>query len=160
VGEQAMKVLILAGLMTLSISSYADVRSFSTDGCTDFPNGTSAHPTLWKSCCKHHDLSYWAGGNTASFLATDLKLKACVAATGQRRIAELMYLGVRLGHLSPHGIRGMQWGNAWSETERRTTMLTHNDIDQLEFEILKPAYDSIFDLNERKAFIENLRQTN
>jgi hypothetical protein len=160
-----MKSFHLWGLLLLSLPALADtaslqVRLFTSDGCTDFVNGTAENPTLWRQCCVLHDLAYWAGGDKVALKQTDLDLRTCVAATGETAIAEIMYLGVRLGHLAPQGTRGEQWGNAWSETVRRTTLLSVDEINVLEAEILKPEYESLLDISERSAFIVNLRQTN
>ena len=155
-----MTLLSALGLILCSLNAQASVTSFATDGCTHFANGTHAQPTLWKQCCVLHDLAYWAGGNVEALDEVDLNLRECVASTGPRTIAEIMYWGIRLGHLSSHAIRGEQWGNAWSETERRTTKLSVDEIDQLQNELTQPNYDSVLEIGVRNAFIQQLRNTN
>jgi len=132
------------------------VRAFVTDGCTYWPEGTRGEPNLWHHCCVDHDLALWAGGTHPERLATDLRLRDCVAATGQPEQAEIVYLGVRIGAMYPIK-NGMQWGNAWSQHETRRTKLKPEEIDLLEAEIFRPVYDSVATIEQRRALIERLR---
>lgn len=132
------------------------VRPFVTDGCTYWPEGTRAEPNLWHHCCVDHDLALWAGGTPAERLATDLRLRDCVAATGQPEQAEIMYLGARIGARYPFK-NGMQWGNAWSQHESRCAELKPPEIDALEAEIFLPVYDPMATIEQRRALIERLR---
>ena len=155
-----MKPFAVFALFFLSLNAQASVRPYVTDGCTDFPDGTRDDPMKWHQCCVLHDLAYWGGGTPEAFKKADLALRACVAATGETKVAELMYIGVRLGHLSSRGIPGKQWGNAWSETERRTTALTRGEISELQSEILQSQYSQILPLTTRLFYIQYLKQTN
>ena len=103
-----------------------------------------------------HDLTYWAGGSIDARDSADRCLRTCVAATGETEIAEIMYLGVRLGHLSPESFHGQQWGHAWSETEKRTTPLATDEIEMLRQELLGSQYDTVLSQNDRLAFIQLL----
>lgn len=46
-------------------------RSFRTDGCTLWPDGT------WRDCCIEHDITYWCGGSRAERLEADRQLRSC-----------------------------------------------------------------------------------
>lgn len=85
---------------------------FSTDGCSDFPNGTPHEKNLWLNCCIAHDKQYWAGGTEEERAWADHHLEACVAATGEPAIARLMHAGVRVGG-SPWWPTPFRWGYGW-----------------------------------------------
>ena len=141
----------------LLISSFAwadDVRPFKTDFCTNFAEGTRDEPALWKHCCLVHDMFFWAGGSKADRDIADLDLRSCITKTGATQIANLMYLGVRAGSLSPIKYPDKQWNNGWKE---RPTFqaLTSKDIDKVEAEI-STGYDFISQ-NIKKYFIDQLR---
>jgi hypothetical protein len=92
---------------------HVSVQPFQSDGCSLFPNGSSAEPGKWCDCCLRHDVAYWRGGSTADRLAADQTLRDCVRErTGDSVLAEAMYLGVRAGGTSvfPTGYR---WGYGW-----------------------------------------------
>src|SRR5271169_6094597 len=58
-----MKIIALIILLALTGSAFAgELKPFTTDGCSDFPNGTPEHQDLWLTCCIQHDLAYWMGG--------------------------------------------------------------------------------------------------
>jgi hypothetical protein len=135
------------------------IRPFVTDGCTDWPDGTKENPTQWRHCCVDHDLSLWAGGSQANRDSTDLRLRACVAATGAKDEAEVIYLGVRVASKWPWKY-GMQWGNAWSAHRTRKTALSALEIAALESEILKPVYESAAPLAQREALVARIRAEN
>jgi len=90
----------------------ADLKPFTSDGCSSFPNGTPKQETLWMNCCIRHDLSYWQGGTYEGRLAADLALEQCVAKAGEPEIAKLMLQGVRTGG-SPHLPTPYRWGYGW-----------------------------------------------
>jgi len=85
---------------------------FTTDGCSDFPEGTLGHRDLWHTCCTAHDLHYWAGGTYAQRMQADLELRACVQAVGEPAVAQLMLAGVRVGG-SPWWPTRFRWGYGW-----------------------------------------------
>lgn len=76
-------------------------KPFTTDGCTLFPDGN------WGSCCVEHDRAYWRGGSATERKAADQALRQCVKSQGYPVLAQLMYLGVRIG------------GHAWLPTPWR-----------------------------------------
>ncbi len=114
-----MKILSKALIIILSVSllstvSHADeLKAFSTDGCSMFPDGTFQQNELWLSCCTAHDIAYWQGGSFEQRLNADQELKSCVAKVGQPEIAQLMLMGVRGGG-TPYLPTSFRWGYGWS----------------------------------------------
>jgi hypothetical protein len=88
------------------------LNPFTTDGCSDFPNGTLKQRHLWLHCCIAHDKKYWAGGTAEERMQADRDLRACVAAVGEPAIATLMLAGVRVGG-SPYWPTTFRWGYGW-----------------------------------------------
>jgi hypothetical protein len=82
-------------------------NSFTTDGCTLFPDGT------WQSCCVEHDMAYWCGGRAEERRIADIEVKACVGKKGGGSAAVIMYWGVRLGGV-PWLPTYWRWGYGWS----------------------------------------------
>lgn len=125
----SMKIIVLT-LVLLSWSSWGmsseNVKLFTTDFCTAYPEGTRAKPDLWKHCCVEHDLYFWAGGSLDERKAADLNLKSCVEKTGEVEQARLIYLAVSVGGSSPIRFRTRQWGNAWPSRARYLS-LTENE---------------------------------
>lgn len=110
-----MKALLpLAFALSLwsSTAPAADLAPFTSDGCSSFPNGVPANPSLWLECCLRHDLAYWRGGAYEERLDADLALEKCVATAGEPQIAELMLQGVRVGG-SPYFLTTYRWGYGW-----------------------------------------------
>ncbi len=150
----------LLGMM-LGAAGAADLpgkpRPFVTDGCTAWIEGPRRNPDQWRHCCVLHDLAFWAGA-AGQRPRADLDLRDCVAATGARGQARLMYFGIRAGSRSPRKIAGMQWGNAWSATESRRSPLTPAEVDLLEAELMDTRYDPVIDVDLRASFLRELRE--
>ena len=87
----------LAFLMLAGCASGPRLRTFTTDGCSLFPNGTEDHKDLWLQCCVEHDYRYWMGGTKAERLKADTNLRSCVEGVGQPKTAKWMLAGVRVG---------------------------------------------------------------
>lgn len=108
--------LLIFSVFSLSCAANNNSQStlvpFSTDGCSLFPNGPIGQPDLWLHCCKAHDLDYWQGGTKAQRLLSDLRLQSCVADTGNKKIAVMMFNGVQLGG-SPFLPTPFRWGYGW-----------------------------------------------
>jgi hypothetical protein len=145
-------LVLLVTLASIASPSHGEeiVRGFVTDGCTMFPEGTPQNPQLWADCCLEHDLRFWAGGTLAARDRADLRLRDCVAERADQRTAQMMYLGVRMGHLSPVKIPSGQWGNAWARPGFRR--LSPEEIRQIE-ELL-PEYSIPSEIERR--FVESL----
>jgi len=112
-----MNYILKAGFalvsICLSMSAYSDeLKFFTTDGCSSFPDGTIEQRSLWVSCCIRHDLAYWKGGTYNERLAADQSLKTCVSRVGEPEIANLMLAGVRVGG-SPFYPMPYRWGYGW-----------------------------------------------
>lgn len=132
-----LKVFCLILIFSLNCKAFSglNVIPFETDYCTSFPEGTKEEPNLWAHCCVEHDLYFWAGGTKEERSEVDRNLKECIQKTGAAGIAELMYLGVSIGKLSPIKFETKKWGNAWG-SEREYEALTLEEISTLEKEIL------------------------
>jgi putative membrane protein len=103
-------IFLLLGQMTVTYAE--ELKPFSSDGCSSFPDGTFEQQQLWLSCCTEHDRAYWQGGSYQQRFSVDLALKNCVSAIGEPVIAELMLSGVRVGG-SPYWPTKFRWGYGW-----------------------------------------------
>jgi hypothetical protein len=104
---------LLATALCLPLTALAaELRPFTTDGCSDFPNGTLRQKTLWLSCCIEHDRAYWKGGTRNERVLADKGLRDCVASVGEPVIAQLMLAGVRVGG-TPYLPTQFRWGYGW-----------------------------------------------
>ena len=102
---------VLSLLLLLS-ACRGDLRPFTTDGCSLFPEGTPKQQELWLVCCTEHDLTYWRGGTHEERERADERLRQCVAQVGEPQIAALMLQGVRVGG-SPYWPTPFRWGYGW-----------------------------------------------
>ena len=103
-------LLLLARLCKPALAN--ELKPFTSDGCSAFPDGTLAQQELWLSCCTHHDRAYWKGGSYNDRVNADLALQQCVANVGEPEIAWLMLAGVRVGG-SPWLPTRFRWGYGW-----------------------------------------------
>jgi hypothetical protein len=113
-------------------------------------------PRLWAECCKIHDLYFWAGGKRDHRQQADKDLRSCVEEKGGGLHANLIYLGVTIGGVSPWKIHGKQWGNAWGNKVRKSK-LAEDEIDLLETDLNKNSDLSLQEIND---FIADLRGKN
>ena len=104
---------VLAVCLCVGCAVPTRIDPFTTDGCSDFPDGTALHKTLWRSCCVAHDKAYWQGGTYDERRAADAALRRCVSNVGEPGIAALMLAGVRVGG-SPYWPTRFRWGYGWS----------------------------------------------
>lgn len=89
------------------------LAAFSSDGCSLFPDGTIKQRNQWCVCCQEHDIAYWQGGTAEQRQQADETLRACVVErTGDEKLAEAMYLGVRGGG-HPVFPTWYRWGYGW-----------------------------------------------
>ena len=108
-----VKILISLSLIFFLNLTYAgDLTSFTSDGCSSFPDGTLEQKTLWQQCCFAHDKAYWQGGVYGDREKADFELRSCVAGVGEPAIAVLMLAGVRVGG-SPIFPTAYRWGYGW-----------------------------------------------
>lgn len=107
------KILISLLLVFFINLSYAgELKSFASDGCSAFPDGTKEQQTLWHQCCFAHDKAYWQGGNYSEREKADFELRSCVAGVGEPAIATVMLAGVRVGG-TPLFPTEFRWGYGW-----------------------------------------------
>ncbi|MDE3270875.1 hypothetical protein [Pseudoalteromonas sp. G4] len=109
---KSLKILIFASIFFISPAFANQLKPFTSDGCSAFPDGTFEQNTLWLNCCVAHDLAYWQGGTYQQRKDADIELKECVAAVGEKQIANLMLAGVRVGG-SPFFPTTFRWGYGW-----------------------------------------------
>lgn len=95
------------------ILSSNQLRPFTSDGCSRFPDGIPlVNAKKWQHCCIYHDVAYWQGGTLEQRLAADQELRACVARTGEAAIADAMFIGVRAGGAAALPT-SWKWGYGW-----------------------------------------------
>lgn len=99
--------------LAITESSADELKPFTSDGCSGFPDGTFKQGELWLACCTAHDYAYWKGGSEAAREEADFALKACVDSVGEEEIAILMLVGVWVGG-SPYMPTPFRWGYGWS----------------------------------------------
>lgn len=148
---RAILIFVIIFISFYSLANESKLSSFETDFCTNYREGTSANPSLWKHCCLIHDMYFWAGGNKQDRYDADLELKSCIASTGARRTAQLMYLAVRAGSYSPVKYPKRKWNNGWGDRGNYQS-LTQDDIEKIETELFD-GYDYIS--NEIKIYFIN-----
>jgi len=105
--------LMQAACVTPSSIQPTDLREFTTDACTGYPEGTRDDPTQWEACCLTHDEQYWAGGKKAGRSTADSGLRQCVRDSGASKFrARMMWFAVRIGGtpLIPSSYR---WAYGW-----------------------------------------------
>jgi hypothetical protein len=103
----------LLAVLLAACASNGELRPFSTDGCSLFPDRALIGKADWCECCVAHDLAYWRGGTSEARLAADQALKACVhKASGNEALADLMFAGVRSGG-GPYFFTPYRWGYGW-----------------------------------------------
>jgi len=102
-------------ILSLSIQHViaGELDNFSSDGCSQFPDGTFTQENLWCDCCISHDIAYWQGGSRRQKKQADQKLRACVLnKTDSLLLADTMYYGVTFGG-SPVFPTWYRWGYGW-----------------------------------------------
>ena len=104
--------LLLSFLMLSDTATADEIKPFSSDGCSAFPEGTFKQKELWLTCCTAHDLDYWMGGTYEQRRQSDFRLKQCVESVGEPLIAKAMLAGVRVGG-SPYWPSTFRWGYGW-----------------------------------------------
>lgn len=108
---------LLTAITLLSFSAQyvmaGGLDDFSSDGCSQFPDGTFTQANLWCDCCITHDIAYWQGGSRKQKKQADKDLKACVLSrTNNLLLADTMYYGVTFGG-SPVFPTWYRWGYGW-----------------------------------------------
>lgn len=132
---------VLLAMAVFMSSAYANqLKPFTSDGCSAFPDGTFEQNTLWLNCCVAHDLAYWQGGTYQQRKDADIELKECVAAVGEKQIANLMLAGVRVGG-SPFFPTTFRWGYGWPYP-KLYGQLTQSELQQVNLQLKKIKHDN------------------
>ncbi|MDH5414024.1 MAG: hypothetical protein OEW87_07795 [Flavobacteriaceae bacterium] len=127
------------------------IKTFKTDGCTGFPEGSISSPRIWHHCCIKHDMAYYLAGTIKDRSQADLRLKQCVSKAAGRFYGELMYRGVVIGHYSPIKT-STRWGWAWNKRPYFET-LNKEQFDQA----IEGLYKSNADTKLITDFIKELK---
>ncbi|MFC1664881.1 FAD-binding oxidoreductase [Pseudomonadota bacterium] len=110
-------LLMTIGLIGLSACNLPgsiqpkQLKSFESDGCSLFPDGTPKEPKKWCDCCYAHDISYWKGGTRQQRLTADQELRQCVQSIN-KSLSKSMYGGVRTFG-GPYFPTTYRWGFGW-----------------------------------------------
>jgi len=115
-----------------STSSFA-LKEFYSDYCTMAPDGK------WGECCYMHDLYYWSGGPKSFRKKIDSQLRRCIKKKSSTLIANLFYLGVRIGHLSPVKHK-THWGWAWNNS--KWSEFSKSDIFEVSSQLKTQGFSS------------------
>jgi hypothetical protein len=108
-----MMILTISSGMHLSCQTSSKLKTFTSDGCSMFPDRSKILHEDWCECCLEHDKAYWRGGTREERRAADHSFKECILEkTNNKVLAELMYDGVRLGG-SPYFPTWYRWGYGW-----------------------------------------------
>ncbi len=110
--RQTLRLPLLLTALCCSPVHATDIKAFTTDGCSLFPDGYIHKRELWLPCCLAHDKAYWQGGTWHQRRDADRQLKYCVERLGEPIIADIMLNGVRIGG-SPYWPTGFRWGYGW-----------------------------------------------
>ncbi len=110
--RNVLSILVFV-LLAAPAAAGADLRSFTSDGCSLFPDGTIKDRQKWCECCFQHDIAYWQGGTEEERKKADDELRNCVLErTKDKTLAETMYLGVRAGG-HPVFPNWYRWAYGW-----------------------------------------------
>lgn len=106
--------VLACALLFIGCATASDLNSFTSDGCSLFPDGTLHERSLWCDCCFNHDIAYWRGGSEVERKEADKALRLCVLdRTGNKALAGMMHDGVRAGG-SPVFPTWYRWGYGWN----------------------------------------------
>ncbi len=111
------RITLITALVTMlcGYTHASELRPFTSDGCSAFPDGTFNHSDKWLNCCIAHDKAYWLGGTYKERLKADDDLETCIASVGDEKTAKLMWAGVRVGG-SPYWFSTFRWSYGWPYT--------------------------------------------
>ncbi|MBY0415629.1 MAG: hypothetical protein K2Q18_15755 [Bdellovibrionales bacterium] len=125
------------------------LRPFTTDYCSEWPDGRINDPKRWADCCFTHDISYWMGGTEEERKSSDRELKSCVRNNSDSLNGFLMYMGVRIG--GDPGEASYSWGYGWTK-DREYTRLAKEERQKAKELLLSSEYNQH---EKEKALINN-----
>ncbi len=135
VSARLLKGLFLSfSLLAVHMVVADELKPFTTDGCSMFPDGTFDDNAQWIECCIRHDYAYWKGGTAAQRDLADQELEHCVNKLGQKSISRVMHLGVKLGG-TPYSPMWYRWGYGWKYL-RGYKALTENEKKQVKEKLM------------------------
>ena len=105
-------VPVLFAVFLVSCSLQKEIKPFTTDYCSCYPDGTTNVPNAWKHCCLQHDSLYWKGGTKQQRMVADSLLYTCICQAGYQNKARLMHRFVRFWG-SPYFPFSWRWGYGW-----------------------------------------------
>lgn len=86
------------------------ISDFSTDGCSNYPDGTWGEDSRkWFHCCYTHDIAYWMGGDQEQRRLADLQLNQCITHETNSLHGLVVELGVIVGG-TPYTNLSWRWG--------------------------------------------------
>lgn len=107
--------VIMAAMLAapFAIKGAASLPPPYRDGCSGgmswFYRNIRGEVPVWEGCCDTHDKLYGAGGTSDQRAAADRGLYECVAASGHRLAAGVMWASVKIGG-QPFFPFGWRWG--------------------------------------------------
>jgi len=114
--SRPVKISFFSIFLLIFTNAHAiELKPFTSDGCSAFPDGTIKDSNKWLNCCIAHDKAYWLGGTYEERLKADNDLEACIASVGDEKTAKLMWAGVRVGG-SPYWFSTFRWSYGWPYT--------------------------------------------
>ena len=117
-----------------------EIKSFSTDGCSAFPDGIIPTQTSeWLDCCINHDIDYWIGGEKKLKKLADKNLGYCVSNSATPFLGISMDLGVRVGGLPSPLNLDWQWGYGWDYA------IGFDSLIEQQLESVASKYDTVID---------------
>lgn len=130
-----------------------ELRDFSTDGCSAYPDGyVHTEEYEWLHCCFAHDIAYWVGGTEDKKAAADAELNRCVSEATFGTHGTVMELGVATGG-TPYLATSWRWGYGWNRLVAYNA-LSHEKIkmiDKKAFTILDALVMESFYLNDEQV---------
>jgi hypothetical protein len=99
-------------LLFFSCSTQKQIKPFTTDGCSCYPDGSKSNPKAWEHCCISHDSLYWKGGSRRDRKIADSILCDCVLKSGYPKRSKRIYWGTRFGG-SAWFPTPWRWGYGW-----------------------------------------------
>ncbi|WP_127716847.1 hypothetical protein [Halobacteriovorax sp. HLS] len=120
-----------------------ELKPFETDLCTMFSEETRDGKISWEDCCIKHDLAYWVGGTKDDMKRADLEIRSCVKSKGLSKLSYMMYLGIKIGHLSPIKNK-YKWGWAYPKKAK-----TYFPISQQQEAIIKKQLETVSTIDQQ-----------
>lgn len=129
-----------------------ELRAFTSDYCSEWPDGRITDPKRWSDCCFTHDIHYWMGGTAEDRKNSDRELKSCVRNSSDSLNGFLMYMGVRAG--GDPGEASYSWGYGWSQDREYFTLTKEEKMKVRNLLLASEYYKNEKEKNLINTFIE------